>query len=328
MKNLTIRFLILFTLMAAPALVSANTETAEEINMQKAVLITGASTGIGRNITERLASEGYLVYAGARKQSDLNALNAIENVQSVKLDVTVQEEIDAAVETVKAGGIGLYAVINNAGVNVVGPLIELEESQLDFLFDVNMYGPYRITRAFAPMVIEAKGRIVNISSISGILSGGGYGIYSMSKHAIEAYTDSLAMELAPFGVKVSAIEPGNYNSKIGDTRCARLLASGYDPTNSRYKERMQQIIDDCKIRNRDGDNSTPEPDAVAEAALHAISDDNPKEHYLVVPNQKEAEWTIRKAIEEVVSLNRDQAFSFSRDELIKMLDEQIAYKGQ
>jgi NAD(P)-dependent dehydrogenase (short-subunit alcohol dehydrogenase family) len=185
---------------------------------QKAVLITGASTGIGRHATEYLAAEGYFVYAGARKAADIDALNKIDNVMAVRLDVTVWDEINAAVALIEAEGRGLWGVVNNAGVNVVAPLIEIDESELNFLFDVNVYGPYRITKAFAPLIIEAQGRIVNISSISGILSGGGYGIYSMSKHAIEAYTDSLAMEMDQLGVKVSAIEPGNYSSEIGLTR--------------------------------------------------------------------------------------------------------------
>jgi len=91
---------------------------------QKAVLVTGASTGIGREIAETLARDGYFVYAGARKQKDLDALNAIENIQAVRLDVTIQSEINAAVETVRKGGKGLHGLINNAGIFVGGPLIE------------------------------------------------------------------------------------------------------------------------------------------------------------------------------------------------------------
>ena len=102
--------------------------SAEQGAKQKAVLVTGASTGIGRNIPERLASEGYFVYAGARKEKDLEALNQIENVQSIRLDVTVQEEIDAAVATVTDAGRGLYGVVNNAGVAVIGPMIEVKEA--------------------------------------------------------------------------------------------------------------------------------------------------------------------------------------------------------
>jgi len=293
----------------------------DETTSQKAVLVTGASTGIGRKITEKLAAEGHFVYAGARKDKDIDALNQIENVQAVRLDVTIQEDIDAAVETVETGGLGLYAVVNNAGVNVLAPLIEIDEAELDFLFDVNIYGPYRITKAFAPLIIESQGRINNISSISGTLSGPLYGIYSMSKHALEAYTDTLAIEMGLLGVKVSAVEPGNYKTNIFHNRCDRMLARGYSAEGSRFEEFVAPRVEMCKNRPNDPD---PEPDQVADAVLHALFDENPKEHYLVVPEQQQAEWTIRKAVEELVSLNEDHEFSYNRDELIKMLDEAMA----
>ena len=306
---------VFLTLQFAPLPVSG-----EEPTAQKAVLVTGASSGIGRKITEKIAAEGHYVYAGARKDADMAALNKIDNVQAVRLDVTKQSDIDAAVDTVIAGGRGLHAIVNNAGVNVTGPLIEIEEAELDFLFDVNIYGPYRITKAFAPMIIESQGRISNISSISGTLSGPLYGIYSMSKHALEAYTDSLAWEMHNLGVKVSAIEPGNFKTRIYHTRCDRLLEQGYSPEESLFQEYVNQMYNTCKDRPEDTD---PEPDIVADAVYHALFDENPKEHYLVVPRQQEAEWTIRKAIEELVSLNRDHEFSYSRDQLIKMLDEEM-----
>jgi NADP-dependent 3-hydroxy acid dehydrogenase YdfG len=93
---------------------------------QRAVLVTGASSGIGRRIAEDFAGKGYFVYAGARKQADIDALNQIRNIQAVRLDVTIQDEIDSAVATVRNGGKGLYGLINNAGVYVGGPLIEVD----------------------------------------------------------------------------------------------------------------------------------------------------------------------------------------------------------
>ena len=144
---------------------------ADDSSEQKAILVTGASTGIGRNIAETLAAEGYYVYAGARKDKDLAELNAIENVQSIRLDVTSQEDIDAAVETVRKGGKGLYGLVNNAGVAVFGGLTQTPDSDLDWVFDVNVYGVVRVTRAFAPMIVEQKGRITTTGSIAGILSG-------------------------------------------------------------------------------------------------------------------------------------------------------------
>ena len=287
---------------------------------QHAVLVTGASTGIGRLIAEKLAADGHFVYAGARKPADIAALSAIENIQGVRLDVTIQSDIDAAVKLVEAGGMGLYGVVNNAGVNVLAPLIEIAEDELDFLFDVNIYGPYRITKAFAPRIIESQGRIVNISSISGTLSGPLYGVYSMSKHALEAYTDSLAIEMDILGVKVIGVEPGNYKTNIFHNRCDRMMARGYSAEGSRFEAFVAPRVEQCKNRPVDTD---PEPHQVADAVANALFSDQPKEHYLVVPEQRQAGWTIGKALEEVASLNEDHEFSYSRDELVKMLDEAL-----
>ena len=310
--------LVFLATTVAPLLPPADARAEE---MQRAVLVTGASTGIGRLIAERLAADGHFVYAGARKPADITALSAIENIQGVRLDVTVQSDIDATVKLVEAGGLGLHAVVNNAGVNVLAPLIEIDEDELDFLFDVNIYGPYRITKAFAPQIIESQGRIVNISSISGTLSGPLYGIYSMSKHALEAYTDSLAIEMDILGVKVIGVEPGNYKTNIFHTRCDRMMARGYSAEGSRFEAFVAPRVEQCKNRPVDTD---PEPHQVADAVAHALFDDNPKEHYLVVPEQRQAGWTISKAIEELVSLNEGHEFSYSRDELVEMLDEQLA----
>ena len=102
----------------------------------RAILITGASSGIGKRTAEHLAAQGFYVYAGARKQEDLDRLNALENVEAVRLDVTDADDIKAAITQVEKGGRGLYGVVNNAGVAMMQPLVEVEEDQLDFLFDV------------------------------------------------------------------------------------------------------------------------------------------------------------------------------------------------
>ena len=299
----------------APGRTAAQTGTPS----QQAVLVTGASSGIGRKITEVLAAKGYFVYAGARKAEDLAALNTIKNVQSVKLDVTVPADIAAAVETVRRAGRGLHGVVNNAGIAVLAPLIDVEEKELSSLFDVNVFGPYRITKAFAPMLIESKGRVVTISSISGILSGAFFGPYSMSKHAIEAYGDALAVEMARFGVRSSLIEPGNYRSEIGRATTAQAEAALKRLTGTPFEQQARNMV--AAMGNYD---SYPEPDDVAAAALHALFDPNPKMRYMVVPAARQAEVTIRKAIDELVQLNQAHKFSYDRETLVKMLDEALA----
>lgn len=283
---------------------------------QKAILITGASTGIGRNMAETLATEGHYVYAGARKQSDIDELSAIENIQGIRLDVTVQEEIDAAVETVRKEGRGLYGLINNAGVSVAGPLIELSEEDLQFQIDVNLFGPYRVTKAFAPLIIESKGRIITTGSIAGVLSGFFSGPYAMTKHAVEAYTDALAAEMQKFGVEVSVIEPGNYNSRISQSRIERLLASGETGEGSLYEDEIREMLDDPRDRSR-----FKEPDEVSAAAVHALFDPKPKLRYLVVPDEGEARITMFVGIAKLLQMNESQPYTFDREELIQILDE-------
>jgi len=293
---------------------------------QKAVLITGATTGIGRAAAEKLAADGVFVYAGARKDADIAELNAIENVKAVRLDVTKQKQIDAAVETIRRDGRELWGLVNNAGVNVVAPLVVADEEDFRFLFDVNVFGVYRVTKAFAPLIIESEGRIVNISSISGVLSGGGYGMYAASKHALEAMTDALSTELGDFGVHVSAVNPGNFASEIGLTRCKRLLADADAEDWGLFEERRQNMLKSCEERLEAGvENEGTPPDVVAATIEQALFEENPRDRYLVVPEQVEAGWTIAQAVQELLAFNIGHEHSFTRDEIVEVIDAMWPY---
>jgi NAD(P)-dependent dehydrogenase (short-subunit alcohol dehydrogenase family) len=300
-------------------LLLAAVSLAAQPQAQRAVLVTGASSGIGRTTTELLASQGHFVYAGARKAEDIAELSKIKNVQGVKLDVNSDADIAAAVETIRKAGKGLHGIVNNAGIAILAPLIQTDEKELRSLFDVNVFGPYRITKAFSPLIIEAKGRVVNISSISGILSGAAFGPYSMSKHAIEAYADALATEMAPLGVRVSLIEPGNYRSEIGRNTVAQAEAAAARAKGTPFEAMMGRMV--TAMGNYD---NYPVPDDVAQAALHALFDPAPKMRYMVVPAARQAEVTINKAIEELVQLNQAHKFSYSRDVLVQKLDSALA----
>ena len=306
--------LLIFVMLSATA--------AADDATNRAVLVTGASSGSGRVIAETLASKGYHVYAGARKQADMDELNEIDNIEAIRLDVTVQADIDAAVEKVRSNGRGLYGLVNNAGVAVLGPLVEIPEADVEFVMNVNVLGPYRVTKAFAPLLIESQGRITTIGSISGILSGTFYGPYSMSKHAMEAYTDSLASEMAKFGVKVSIIEPGGFNSKIGPTTYNRMMANGFSFDDSLYKEEWEEswlLEDEGKY---DAQNNVPEE--IANAVVDLLESDDPKVRYMIVGSRESAKATVQKAMQEMVQLNEKHAHTLERDELIEMLDEMLA----
>ena len=310
------RRLFALTVLAASIVVSP--AHAQETESGRAVLVTGTSSGIGLRMTEVLSQNGFYVYAGARKTEDLERLDAMENVKAVRLDVTIENEIDAAVALIRAEGRGLYGLINNAGVAVLGPLIELSEEDMIFQLDANLMGPYRVTRAFADLLIDSQGRVMNVSSIAGILAGPFSGAYSMSKHGVEAYTDALAAELARFSVEVAAVEPGNYKSHILASMVERMKAAGYSAEGSRYGS-MLDVISGPIDRSQ-----YEEPDDVALAALDFLTSESPKRRYMVVPNQFEAEITIRQALVELVQLNEGHRFTYTRDQLVEMLDQALS----
>lgn len=287
---------------------------------QKSILVTGASTGIGRHLAETLAENGYHVYAGARKDKDLAALDAIDNVTAVRLDVTNQDQVDAVVEMIGEAGTGLYALVNNAGVGGGGQVVETPVEDQTFVYDVNVEGVYRTTKAFAPLVIESKGRIVTTGSIAGTLSAfPGFSAYAGSKHWIEAFTDSFATEMEPYGVTVSVVEPGNYKSNIRRSSMARRMEKT-KVAGGEVTDEMKEAYESTAEREL----SYKEPDEVSEAFMHALFDDNPLRRYMVVPNVEEQEWTIRTKVNELVQLNTWGPHSYSRDELIEMLDEALA----
>jgi NAD(P)-dependent dehydrogenase (short-subunit alcohol dehydrogenase family) len=296
-----ILFVLMLALFTGHEAMAADARPPDE-SRQQAVLVTGASAGIGRKVAERLAAEGFYVFAGARKEQDLKALDAIPNVSGVRLDVTSPVDVAAAVEVVRRSGRMLYGIVNNAGVVVVDPVVSTKDQDFDFQMQVNVYGVFRVTKAFAPLVIASKGRIVNISSISAFLSDSGTSAYTMSKAAVEALTNVLAVEMAPLGVSVIAVEPGAYNTGILKPALERSVTKGFSADRSAMKP----------------------PDEVATVVLEALSDPKPKRRYMIVPEQAQAEETIRGVVDVLVQLNEDQAYTYDRAALIRMVDEAAA----
>ena len=188
-------------------------------------------------------------------------------------------------------------------VVTTGPVVGSKMEEFDQVMSVNVYGPWRMTRAFAPLITASKGRIVNIGSINGILAAPQAAAYSMSKHAIEAFTDSLAGELAPLGVQVSVVEPGSYKSEI-------------------FKNELQRSGTGAQLV--DFASHLKEPDDVAAAVERALFDPHPKRRYMVVPNAQQAETTIKTQIDRLVQLNEAQPYTYDRDALVKMLDEALS----
>lgn len=184
----------------------------------KVVLITGASTGIGQAVALEMRGRGWRVFATVRKSSDVVDLTKVGRglIEPLIMDVTDEESVKQAVATVQERSGRLDAVVNNAGVAVSGPIEQLTTEDLQKQFDINLFGVHRVTRACLPMLRASKGRIVQISSVSGRVTLPFTGAYAASKYALEAYSDALRMELAGSGVKVIVIQPGSIQTPIWD----------------------------------------------------------------------------------------------------------------
>lgn len=310
------RFLFLAVLLVAP-LFDVHADPAPIGQPTQAILVTGASSGIGKEIAVTLSRNGFFVYAGARKPADIAALSRIPNIEGIRLDVTVQEDINQAVQTIEASGWELFGLVNNAGVFVFDPLIELSEDDLQFVMDVNVFGPFRVTKAFAPLLIESQGRITTTGSLSGLFSGRLMGAYAMTKHAIEAFTDSLAKELAKFSVHVSVIEPGNFRSNIMRNTARRLERMAETGETTLFREEFERFASFTQVDR--SHHASPQP--VADAVLEFMTTDKPKRRYMVTPTQREADYAIEQTLHRVVELNQGHAFSKSPEAMVATLQQ-------
>lgn len=329
MRFITKLFFILisFSIISCTALDANNSKensrfTTQSIVTKKAILVTGASSGLGEQIALTLSKNGFYVYAGARKSKDIQRLNNIPNMQGIRLDVTKQGEIDAAVQYVKDQGRGLYGVVNNAGVFLFDPLIEVSERDMQFIMDVNVLGPYRVTKSFAPLIIANEGRITTIGSVAGLFSGKMFGPYGMSKHAMEAYTEALAQEMQKFSVKVSIVEPGNFKSNIMKNMKKRLDEIDYHKRETQYRDEIAGMANFTKTDR--SHHASPQP--VADAVLEFMTSKKTKLRYMVTPNQGEADFTLRRSLQKVIELNKGHRHSKSNEDLEAMLSK--LHKGK
>ena len=246
---------------------------------QKTVLVTGASSGIGRASALALAAAGFRVRAGVRDEADAKSLEAegAATLSPVMLDVTRSEDIERVTRELAGDG-GLHGLVNNAGIYLGGPLELMEPGEIRATFEVNVVGLLLLTRACLPMLRESGGRIVNISSISGLVAMPGASVYAASKHAVEAATNSLRNELSPFGIRVVAVEPGAIDTPIWDKgrkRDERRKERGDEELRKLYRP-LTRLVEKLNEKPR----GIP-PEEVAEVVVKAVADDDPDNHYLV-----------------------------------------------
>ncbi len=250
----------------------------------RTVLITGSSTGIGETAALRLVREGWRVFAGVRREEHGQRLVAAagDALEWVRLDVTDAMGIAAAARQVEArlAGRPLDGLVNNAGIAVGGPLEYVPLENVRHQFEVNVFGLLAVTQAFLPMLRRGPGRIVNVGSIAGRVTSPLVGPYCASKHAVEAITDALRLELHRWGIFTAVVEPGMVVTPIWDKASRSLdLAEGRLPQEAldRYGAGMLVMR---KVTNRAKRVGTS-PERVADAILHALSARRPRPRYVV-----------------------------------------------
>ena len=242
--------------------------------MSRVVLITGCSTGIGRNLAQRLARSGYTVVATARRTETLNGLQA---ALKLPLDVTEQESVNRTVDCAIRRFGRIDVLVNNAGYALPGAIEEIPDEQVRKLFDVNVFGVLRMIRAVVPhMRQQGAGRIINMSSIGGKLVVPANGAYSATKFSLEALSDALRFELTPYSIKVVLIEPGSIKTRFAETAQANaqeIFAYPDSPYQALYKKYREVT---AAMRRQEAG-----PEVVSWVIQRAIEVEKPKARYLV-----------------------------------------------
>jgi NAD(P)-dependent dehydrogenase (short-subunit alcohol dehydrogenase family) len=247
-----------------------------------AVVVSGASKGIGRAGVVELARRGYHVFAGVRAPQDGAALRDEANghVTPLALDVTRETDVARAVDTVRdaVGPRGLWGLVNNAGIVVPGPLEFLPGNALREQFEVNVFGALALTQAFLPLLRSTRGRVVNVSSVNGRLASPFNGAYAGSKFALEGLSDALRLELGPAGVAVVVVQPGAVATPIWETsrqRAIELLARYPTEAWTHYGKVLERL-QDIRVPPR-----AVSPERVARVVARALEARRPRTRYHV-----------------------------------------------
>jgi NAD(P)-dependent dehydrogenase (short-subunit alcohol dehydrogenase family) len=247
----------------------------------RTVLITGCSSGIGRETAEAFLEGGWVVYATSRDTDDIADL-AEQGCETDSLDVTVDADVERVVDRIESDTGGVDCLVNNAGYGQYGPLEDIPVERLHRQFDVNVYGPHRLTRAVLPSMREQEdGTVVNISSVAGRVAIPGGGAYSASKFALEAMSDSLRAELDRFDVDVVLVEPGLIDTEFNDRMTDELddlpRTAAYDWLYETTEE-LRLTLDSLPLAS--------EPELVATTVHDIACMTNPDARYPVGPSGK------------------------------------------
>lgn len=243
------------------------------------ILITGCTSGIGRHAALHLANRGHRVFATGRNAAALAALKAEApaNLETLTLDVTSAESIALAKEAVdaKTGGAGVDVLVNNAGYGLLGPTEMISDAEMRAQYETNVFGLMAVTRAFLPsMHARGEGRIINVSSIGGLMTLPFFGVYNSTKYAVESLSDALRLELLPFGIHVSLIEPGVIGTGFTD-RSMQEIARFRHP-DSPYAPILARADEMRKVSDR----SAVGPACISNAIERAVESRRPRARYL------------------------------------------------
>jgi NAD(P)-dependent dehydrogenase (short-subunit alcohol dehydrogenase family) len=250
------------------------------------VVVTGASSGIGRACALDLERRGFRVFATVRGQEDADAL-ATARIAPLLVDVTDADAVARLHETVdrELGSEPLAGVVNNAGIGVGGPIEAIAIDELRRQFEVNTFAPVAVTQGFIPRLRESRGRIVNMSSVGGRVAQPFLAPYSGSKFALEAISDAMRRELLPWGVHVALVEPGNVKTRIwekGERQVDDILAGMTEEQLALYRRNVEQARRLVHFAERTG----AKPERVARAVAHALTAQRPRTRYLVGPDAR------------------------------------------
>ena len=237
--------------------------------MSKVVLITGASSGIGKSIGEFLYQKGFSVYGTSRNPERV----ANSQFALLQLDVRNSESIKSCISEILIKSGRIDVVINNAGAGITGPLEEIPTTEIKNNFETNFFGPIEVMKAVLPqMRLQKSGLIINITSIAGYMGLPYRSVYSGSKAALEIITESLRMEVKPFGIQITNVAPGDFATNIAAGRYHAPVVEGSD-----YKKNYSKVLDMMNTHVDTGSN----PEEMAEAIYKIIKTPNPKIHYKI-----------------------------------------------
>jgi NAD(P)-dependent dehydrogenase (short-subunit alcohol dehydrogenase family) len=262
----------------------------------KSAVITGASTGIGRATALHLDAAGWRVFAGVRREEDAASLREAgsERLQPLMLDVTDAGQIDVAAQRVAAevGEAGIDGLVNNAGVSVPGPLEALPIDDFRRQIEVNLTAQVAVTQGMLPMIRPARGRIVFITSIGGLMAFPMFGAYHAAKFGLEAVGDVFRQELRPWGISVSVVEPGSIATPIWERGQGEADAF-LDRASDEQKALYGKSIDALRKVARQAEARGIPPEKVAVKIEHALSARRPRTRYLVGADARGQALTIR-----------------------------------